>query len=203
MNTLTAVVIAIPLLALSIAFHEMTHALVSDALGDDTARLKGRITLNPFAHINLFSTVLLPLLLILAGLPPFGAAQPVPFNPSRLKFGEFGVALVAVAGPLSNLLLAIVMAFFLRSVPGVGLLHDILDLGLQLNVAFFVFNPIPFPPLDGSRVLYAFAPEPLQNLMEQIERLGFTAILLFMFLLFPMISPLFSRLTEASLQFLG
>lgn len=197
-----SVLIAVPILALSIAFHEMMHALVSDGLGDDTARLSGRITLNPFAHIDIVTTVLLPLVLMLIGLPPFGAARPVPFNPNRVKHGEFGVALVAVAGPLSNLLLAIICGFFLRSSPS-GVVNDILTVALQINVAFFIFNLIPFPPLDGSRLLYAFAPEPLQDFMMKIESMGFTAIIIFMVLIFPLLQPIYLNLFSRLVNFLG
>lgn len=182
------IIIAIPVLALSIAFHEMMHAFVSDALGDDTARRQGRVTLNPFSHIDPITTVALPLILLLIGLPPFGAARPVPFNPARVKFEEFGVALVALAGPLTNLLLAIVAGLIYRyGINAPGLLEHVVTVALQINVGFFIFNLIPFPPLDGSRVLYAFAPEPLQRVMMQIEQLGFMGLIIFMVLLFPII----------------
>ncbi len=197
------ILIAIPVLALSIAFHEMMHAFVSDRLGDDTARRMGRVTLNPFSHIDPITTIGLPLVLLLIGLPPFGAARPVPFNPSRVKFEEFGVALVAVAGPLTNLVLAILAGLLYRyGVTGPGLFADIVTIALQINVGFFIFNLIPFPPLDGSRVLYAFAPEGLQKFMMQIEQLGFMGLILFMFLLFPIIQGPLGNISESLLRVL-
>lgn len=189
MDTIILILIAVPILVFSIAFHEMVHALVSDKLGDDTARHLGRISLNPLRHIDPITTVALPLILLLIGAPPIGAAKPVPFNPYRIKFEEFGVALVAVAGPLSNLVLAFIFGSLLNVSESSVLLKAIAELGLSINVGFFVFNMIPFPPLDGSRVLYAFAPTPLQKVMETIESFGLMSILIFMFVLFPFVQP--------------
>jgi Zn-dependent protease len=203
-STLQQLFLALPVIAMAITLHEMMHAFVSDSLGDDTARHQGRITLNPLAHIDPFLTVGLPLLLILIGAPPFGAAKPVPLNPSRIKYGDFGVAIVAIAGPLTNLLLAIVSALLLNIVgfdPS-NLVAIFLALSVQINVGFFIFNMIPFPPLDGSRLLYAFAPEPLQRIMLQIESFGLAAIALFMFVIFPLISPIMTDLTQRLLSIL-
>lgn len=198
---LRLLLLAIPILAFSIGFHEMMHALVSDALGDDTARRMGRVSLNPFRHIDPIMTVGLPLILLLFGLPPFGAARPVPFNPLRIRHAEFGVALVALAGPLANLVLAIVAGLLYR-LTGVasGIFLDILSLLLSINVGFFVFNLIPFPPLDGSRVLYAFAPESIQRFMIQIESLGIISLFIFMFVIFPFLSPIFSFVSDSLLR---
>lgn len=170
----------------------MMHGLMAHQLGDTTAHEAGRLTLNPLKHIDLITTVLLPMLLIALGLPPFFAAKPVPFNPYRVKWGEWGAALVGLAGPFTNLLLALATAAGIH-LAGLAIgttAYSILSLFMQVNIAFFVFNMIPFPPLDGSRLLYALAPEPLQNFMMRIESLGFTAILIFMFLFFPLLSPI-------------
>ena len=172
---------------LSMGLHEAMHAFVSHWLGDPTARDLGRLTLNPFKHIDIYMTLLLPVGLILLGLPPIFIAKPVPFNPMRVKYDEFGAALIGVAGPLTNLALAVAAAGVLHIVPG---FYEFLIIFIQVNIAFFVFNMIPFPPLDGSRVLYAVAPEPLQRVMRQIESMGFLAIILFFLLLLPAISPL-------------
>ncbi len=194
---LKLILIAVPALAFSIAFHEMMHAFASDALGDDTARRAGRISINPLRHIDPLMTIGLPLILMIFGLPPFGAARPVPFNPHRVKHQEFGVALIAVAGPLANLLLAVFTGVVYRLfLPGDGLFLDILVVMLQINIGFFIFNLIPFPPLDGSRVLFAFAPEMLQRVMLQIESFGIMGLFLFMFLLFPLIQPIFLGLNN-------
>lgn len=185
-NTLTIVLLVIPLVVLAMATHEAMHAFASNWLGDDTAKMQGRLTLNPLAHIDPLTTVALPVLLALAGVPPFAAAKPVPFNPYRVRYGEYGAAIVGVAGPLTNLFLAL---FFSGIVRMAGLnestfLGSIIILFIVINIGTFVFNMIPFPPLDGSRLLYAFAPEPLKRIMEQIESMGFMAIVLFMFLIF-------------------
>ena len=189
-NVFVAVVVIVSVL-LSMTFHEAMHAFASHWLGDDTAKLEGRLTLNPFKHIDPFATVALPVLLVLLGQRPFGAAKPVPFNPARVKYQEFGAALVGIAGPLTNLLLAVLGAGLLRLI-GIhtqGIFPDVLFVFVAVNVGFFVFNMIPFPPLDGSRLLYAFAPEPLQRIMQQVEAFGLTGIFIFLFVLFPVISP--------------
>lgn len=189
-ETITLLVYAIPALLIAISLHEMMHALVGYWLGDDTAHAHGRISLNPLQHIDPVTTVGLPLLLIALGFPPFAAAKPVPINMHRLRYQEFGMAMVGVAGPLTNLLLAIISAMTIALFTPAGWLGEFLLINLAINVGLFVFNMIPFPPLDGSRVLYALAPEPLQRFMMQIERMGFSAILLFMFVGLPLIRPL-------------
>lgn len=185
----TQILIVLVSLLLSMAIHEAVHAYVAHWLGDTTAQDMGRLTLNPLKHIDLFTTILLPILLIAFNAPPFFIAKPVPFNPQRVKFGEYGAALIGIAGPLTNLALAILASIIVR-VLGSGMSADIFTamlLFIEVNVAFFVFNMIPFPPLDGSRLLYAFAPEPLQRLMYQIESAGFLTILFFMFVIFQFI----------------
>lgn len=174
-------------LVVAISIHEMMHALTAFWLGDTTASDHGRITLNPLAHIDPFTTILLPIVLVAFGLPPILAAKPVPFNPGMVKFEEFGAALVGIVGPLTNLVMAVISAFMLGMLqPDFGsLTRDFLLMFTQLNVALFVFNMLPIPPLDGSRLLYAFAPEPVQRVMAQIEQFGLIAILAILFLLGP------------------
>lgn len=215
-DTVSLLIYLIPSLVIAISLHEMMHALAGFWLGDDTAKASGRISFNPLHHIDPITTVGLPLVLVLFGLPPFAAAKPVPINTYRLKFEEFGMALVGLAGPLTNLLLAIVCIFILKiTAPGVldyladgkiavsgSYITNFLSYSVLLNIGLFVFNMIPFPPLDGSRVLYALAPEFLQKIMMQIEQLGFTAILLFMFIGFPLISPAVLSAQRALISFL-
>jgi Zn-dependent protease len=122
-------------------------------------------------------TVLLPAITWTLWQILFLAAKPVPFHPGRVKYGEYGAAILAVAGPLSNLGLAILTAVLLHVTTVSGVLADVLVTFLVLNVGLFVFNMIPIPPLDGSRVLYAFAPEPMQDFMERIEPYGFFIII--------------------------
>jgi Zn-dependent protease len=193
MNKLHIVIIIYGLIsiAISITLHEFMHGYTSKLLGDTTAADEGRLTFNPLKHIDPFTTVLLPILLVTMGLPPFGAAKPVSVNFARLKYEEFGGALVGIAGPLTNLALAIVAGIILRFMgPQQGGVFDFLQVFTSINIAFFVFNMVPFPPLDGSRVLYAFAPAPLQRLMDSIEKFGLLAIGIFILVLIPFISPL-------------
>lgn len=182
--------IVIPIILVSMTFHEAMHAFTSHWLGDTTARDLGRLTLNPLKHIDLVMTVLLPVLLIAMGVPPIFAAKPVPFNPDRVKYDEFGAALIGVAGPLTNLVLATLGAGIFRTVHPVGLLNNIIGIFIIINLSFFVFNMIPFPPLDGSRLLYAVAPEPLQKIMYRIETMGFGLTLLVLFILLPVLGPI-------------
>lgn len=190
-------------LIIGMSVHEAMHAFTSHWLGDDTAHMEGRLTLNPLKHIDIITTILLPLAMIIAGLPPIFAAKPVPMNPARLKYDEFGMALVGLAGPLSNLALACLAGIVFRLAPisSIAILDGIAIFTL-INISLFVFNMIPFPPLDGSRLLYAFAPEPLQRVMLAIEQMGFLAILLFIFFGFQFIAPIISNIYEWLLLFI-
>ena len=184
--------------------HEAMHAFTAHWLGDTTAKDHGRLTLNPLKHIDIVTTVLLPMVLILFGMQPFFIAKPVPFNPDRVRFNEYGAALIGIVGPLTNLILAVLAAGIIRLF-GIAIgteLFMIMSLFIQVNLGFFVFNMIPFPPLDGSRLLYAFAPEPVQRLMYGIERGGIMTILLFMFFFFPFIGPLVSNIVNSIYIFL-
>lgn len=201
-SNVSLLIYAIPALVLAISLHEMMHSVVGYWLGDDTAHAHGRISLNPLRHIDPITTVALPLILILIGLPPFAAARPVPVNMYRLKFEEFGMALVGLAGPLTNLLLAIIAALFLRILNPAGWLETFLIMNIAINTGLCIFNLIPFPPLDGSRVLYALAPEFLQDIMMRIERMGFAAIFFFILVIFPFISPVISGAQQALITFL-
>lgn len=180
--TYIALVIAVVLL--SMTFHEAMHAYTSYWLGDDTAKAQGRLTLNPIAHIDPFLTLALPVMLAILGLPIFGGAKPVPFNPGRVRYEEFGAALVGVAGPLTNLLIAFILfaVYALAGTPD-GFVGDVLRVGITVNLGFFIFNMLPIPPLDGSRLLYALAPDSFRGVMETIERQGiflvFAVVLLF------------------------
>jgi Zn-dependent protease len=186
------------ILLFSLTLHELMHALVSDWLGDTTARQHGRISLNPLAHIDPFATLLLPALLILAGSPIiFGAAKPVPFNPWAVRYGKWGVALVAVAGPLTNLAIAILLAIYLQFHYSAFLLTAV-----SVNVAFFVFNMIPFPPLDGSRLLYAVAPRPVRDIMDKIEGAGMVALFLFLLIGFQFVAPIMNIVVTAIMKLL-
>lgn len=164
----------------SIILHELAHGVVAYWLGDQTAKLSGRLSLNPIKHIDPFMSILLPVLLALAGMPIFGGAKPVPINTRNLKGGVWGFALVAIAGPLMNLILAFIFFLFGHFTGAFGMMDSFGFLlcyaGLMLNLGLCLFNLIPIPPLDGSRVLYALAPDGARAVMEQIERYGIIII---------------------------
>ena len=191
-------------LVISITIHEAMHAFTAHWLGDPTAHDEGRITLNPLAHIDILTTVLLPLIMLAFGLPPILAAKPVPFNPNRVRFDEFGAALVGLAGPLTNLVLAVLAAGVLRTIqpePGSALLQGLFTF-LLINIGLFVFNMLPIPPLDGSRLLYAVAPEGLQRAMMQVESYGLAFLIPILFILMPVIGPIINKVSDAILTFL-
>ena len=204
-DTITKVLIVLPIVLISMSIHEMMHAFTSHWLGDDTAYLQGRVTINPLKHIDPFFTLALPLLLVLAGAAPFGAARPVQVNFHRLKYGEYGAAIVGMVGPLTNLAIAVVTAVIFRKFPPTTQLSlDIFVTVVGVNVGFFIFNTIPWPPLDGSRLLHAFAPRPLQEFMESIERMGMNGLLIFMLIVLTVLSvPLSNLIRGVSNALLG
>jgi len=176
--SITYIIIVIGCILVSLVVHEFMHAYAGYMLGDRTAHEQGRLTLNPLAHIDPVMTIGLPVATLLLFGAPILAAKPVPFDPRNVRYDEFGAAMIAAAGPLTNLVLAFAAAMLARvmhfSVTGGS---TVLGIFIIINVAIFVFNMIPIPPLDGSRVLYAFAPEPLQRFMQQIEPYGFFIII--------------------------
>lgn len=173
------IVIVLVVILFSMTLHEAMHGFMAFWLGDDTAEREGRLTLNPIKHIDPFLTIALPLLLAVIGGPIFGGAKPVPFNPARLKYDEWGAALVALAGPLTNFLIALI-GFACATIMGVdvtdfkfsGINDMFLTMLVLVNLGFFVFNMIPLPPLDGSRALYALAPDFVRRGMEAVEQYG-------------------------------
>lgn len=172
MDLVTQIVVILVVILFSMTLHEVMHGFVAYWLGDDTAKLQGRLTLNPVKHIDPFLTILLPVLLAISGGPIFGGAKPVPFNPDRVKYDEWGVALVALAGPLTNFIIAFFIFGVYTLIGGGGFLGESLLLAVYVNLGFMVFNMIPIPPLDGSRVLYALAPDFVRSGMVAVERYG-------------------------------
>lgn len=203
----TAVVITLLVILVSMTIHEAMHAFMGYFLGDQTAKAEGRLSLNPIRHIDPLLTILLPLILLMLGAPVFGGAKPVPFNPHKVRFGEWGVALVAIVGPLTNLVLA--FTFFgigvsLGFVDKFGFSPSLIGVMLQtfvfVNLGFFAFNMIPIPPLDGSRVFYALAPDFVRGFMRQVEQYGLVIIMALVMVGSPFISLFMNWLIIHTLQ---
>lgn len=177
MNTDIIQIITVFIIVLaSVILHELSHGVVAYWLGDRTAKEAGRLTLNPLKHIDPYMSILVPVVLYLLNAPVFGGAKPVPVNFRNLKWHEWGMALVAAAGPLTNFLIALI-AFLIGYFTGV--FFDFTSFGYFLvteivfiNLGFMIFNLIPVPPLDGSRVLYAIAPDSARKVLDKIEPYG-------------------------------
>lgn len=184
----------------SAIIHEYAHGWMADRLGDPTARYAGRLTLNPKAHIDLWGTILMPVILAVVsnGSFVFAYAKPVPYNPYNLKDQKWGPALVGIAGPMSNLFLAVCFAFLIRI--GFGAFNESLTalfyIIVQINIVLLVFNLLPIPPLDGSKVLYAFLPDSAQNIQMFMERYGLMILFIFIFFLFDLLYPVINFLVK-------
>jgi len=170
--------------------HEYAHGAVADWLGDPTARYAGRLTLDPRAHIDLQGTILLPLILffVTSGRFIFAYAKPVPYNPYNLKNQRWGPVAVGLAGPAANLLLAVSFAVVARLF-GNSALAPFLQIIVYANVLLMVFNLVPIPPLDGSKILYAVLPNSLSGVKRFLDRYGIWLVLFFVFFLFQLIAP--------------
>jgi Zn-dependent protease len=184
---------AVPIV-MAITFHEAAHGFVADRKGDATARLLGRLTLNPLVHIDPIGTILVPVMLYVTTGFVFGWAKPVPVNFVNLRRPKADMVWVAAAGPLMNLVLAVVCGIFLKLLHGAGVgavsgeaafsvvgpLQAMLKFGVTINVLLMVFNLLPLPPLDGGRVLVGLLPHPASEKVAALERFGFPILLLLM-----------------------
>lgn len=175
--------------------HEYAHGWMAERLGDPTARYAGRLTVNPLAHIDLWGTIILPLMLFFGtgGRFMFAYAKPVPYNPYNLKNQRWGPVLVSIAGPLSNFLLALCFALVLRIFPS-STLTFFLQIVVYANILLMVFNLVPIPPLDGSKLLFAIIPDSMRPLRIALERYGFVILIFFVLFLFDLISPIINVL---------
>ena len=183
LNNLTQFIIQFPILLFSITVHEYMHGRIADKFGDDTARVMGRLTLNPLAHIDMIGTIILTLLSAITGWPLFGWAKPVPVNPYRLNNPKQDMIFVGLAGPAANLLLIIVSSvciWLLRSFAPVQMLeytYPVFQFMLVINAVLLVFNLVPIPPLDGSRIVSGLLPHDLAYKYERITPYGFFIVL--------------------------
>lgn len=194
------------ILIMSAILHEIMHGWVANKLGDPTARLLGRLTLNPIPHIDPIMSILVPFMLVISGSPIiFGAAKPVPVNPMNLRDGRKDMALVALAGPATNLLLALISAGAAHLTTSIPLLYLLFTLITFYNLMLGFINLLPIPPLDGSKVFSVLLPDDLAASYMAIERFGF--IIIFFLLVFPFgpfsLSSFLSLLIFQSMHLLG
>ena len=181
---IVSVLIVLGVIIGSMILHELAHGAVAYFLGDDTAKENGRLTLNPIKHLDPFMSIILPVMLYAMHAPVFGGARPVPIDPGNFKHRERDMALVGIAGPLTNFILAL-LCFLVGYWTGLLIVQngdiyidpnnfwsELLVSGILVNLGFMIFNLLPIPPLDGSRVLYAIAPDGVRSAMLSIERYG-------------------------------
>jgi Zn-dependent protease len=181
----TQLLVGFLILVVSLTVHEAAHAWSANQLGDPTARLLGRLSLNPVVHIDPIGTILFPLIAMITGVPLIGWAKPVPVDMRHLRHPRRDFALIALAGPVSNVLLAIAGAMAFRTISGLdlpsGLLFGALLLFVTVNVLLAVFNLIPIPPLDGGNVLMGVLPPSAAAAVDRLRPYGFLLLYLLMF----------------------
>lgn len=185
-------IFSIIVLIFSVILHEVAHGFAAEMLGDPTARLQGRLTLNPLAHIDLFGSIILPVISYFSGGFIIGWAKPVPYNPYNLKNQRWGEAIVAGAGPATNISIALIFGLFLRfsGASVSATLLAIVSTIVIINLVLAIFNLVPIPPLDGSKILFSIAPNRLANFRAFMERYSLLVILFFIFFLWQLILPI-------------
>ncbi len=196
---------------MSIVLHEISHGFVAEYFGDKTARFAGRLTLNPIKHLDPFGSVILPAVLVLSGSPVlFGWAKPVPYNPANLNNLKWGTVSVAAAGVLANFFIAFVFGTIMRFIPDLNLsdslnqsLYTITSIIVITNLALGIFNLIPIPPLDGSKILFTLLPRSFYSIIAFIEQYSLMLLLIFIVflsdILFPIVAFLFHLFTGLAL----
>lgn len=184
----------IVILIMSVVVHELAHGYSALWLGDSTAKYAGRLTLNPIKHLDPIGSVLVPLLLyILPGNLIFGWAKPVPYNPYNLRNQKWGEAIVAAAGPLTNILIAVIFGLVVRLGAASGIFStafiDLASIVVFMNIILAIFNLVPIPPLDGSKILFSVLPYHMQRFRLILEQFGLILVIFFIFVLWRFIFP--------------
>ncbi len=190
-------IIFVVVLVISIILHEIAHGYAADKLGDPTARLQGRLSLNPLVHIDWIGSVILPFFLVLSGAPfVLGWAKPVPFNPYNMKNPRTGAMIVAIVGPLTNLLLAIMGSLLLHvGIFGAGGNYFLMSL-IITNIALAVFNLVPIPPLDGHHLLFGIIPTRFNHIKNFLRKYSFIILIIFVMYGWEFISPIIMGLAN-------
>jgi Zn-dependent protease len=192
-------IFSIIVLIFSVIIHEVSHGYAAYFQGDKTAKYAGRLTLNPIPHIDMLGSIFLPALLIISGSPMvIGWAKPVPFNPYNLRNHKWGEAIVAGAGPMSNIFLALLFGILIRFSVFPGLSEPFIYI-VFINLALAVFNLVPIPPLDGSKILFSVLPQSLDYVRNFIETYSLYILLFFVLVLwdyvYPLVEVLFKLIT--------
>ncbi len=194
METLLLPIFYIVVLLYSVVIHEVSHGLMANSLGDPTAKNLGRLSLNPLKHIDMFGSVILPLLLFLVRSPFLvGYAKPVPYVPENLRDKKYGLVKVAIAGPASNLILAVLFGLTLRFLPDIftsPLVPQLLSFIIVLNLVLAIFNLFPIPPLDGHWLLMTFLPARFFAFKKFLYQYSLILLIVFLIYVFPLIFPL-------------
>lgn len=199
----TNAVFYVAILVMSIVIHEVAHGFMAEYFGDKTARFAGRLTLNPIKHLELFGSILLPAILILSHSPfLFGWAKPVPYNPENLSNKKWGTVAVAAAGVISNIFIAIIFGLLIRFTYDLNLpegFYYITSIIVVVNLGLALFNLVPIPPLDGSKILLSFLPDSLMQAMLFIEQYSIILLVIFIYYfsdyLYPILAFLFHLIT--------
>jgi len=198
------IIFQIVILIFSVVIHELSHGFIADYLGDSTARNEGRLTFNPIKHLDFFGSFFLPLTTFLLGGFILGYAKPVPYNPYNLRNPKRDGALIAAAGPLSNFFIAVVFGILFRFFSSFGgefanSVTALLVFVVQINVLLGIFNLLPLPPLDGSKILFALFPDSIISLRAQLQLEQYGIFIIFLILLFfgfRIIIPIVSALSK-------
>ncbi|MDO8659458.1 MAG: site-2 protease family protein [Candidatus Parcubacteria bacterium] len=192
----TDAVFYIAVLIMSVVIHEVSHGFAAEAFGDKTARYAGRLTLNPLKHLDIFGSIILPIVLVVSHSPfLFGWAKPVPYNPDNLSNKKWGTLAVASAGVIANFSIAIIFGILMRSVSGLGEgFYFITSVIVLVNLALGIFNLVPIPPLDGSKILFSLLPFSFHKIISFIEQYSLVMLLVFIVFFADSLRPILSYL---------
>lgn len=183
------VIITIAILIMSVVLHELSHGYVAELLGDPTPRMQGRLTVNPIKHLELFGSVIVPLITSLVGFT-FGWAKPIQWNPYNVKNRRMGEFLISVAGPASNIFLAIIFGMVIRAGLGNMAFLAISAYIVAINITLAIFNLIPIPPLDGSKILFSMLPARYSHVRSGFEQYSLFLVLILLLFLWRFIEPI-------------